>query len=136
MDSPFIVPVAFWMFVAVAVVAGVWKDYASRRETERTIRVAIEKGQQLDPALVEKMLHPKKGGDRTGLLVGGLVTLAAGLGLPIMGYFISLAAGESEVLYIMIGAGILVAMVGAALIIAWRFVKPEEAGSQLSSLDV
>ena len=81
MDSPFAVGIAFWIFVAVAVVAGVWKEYASKRETERTIRAAIEKGQQLDPALVERMLRPKKGDETQELIIGGTVLIAIGFGL-------------------------------------------------------
>ena len=101
MDSPFAVGIAFWIFVAVAVVAGVWREYASKRETERTIRAAIEKGQQLDSALVERMLRPKKGDETRGLIIGGTVLIAIGIGLPIMGYFIGIASGATEPAYIL-----------------------------------
>jgi len=48
--------VAFWAFIAVVVIANVWREVAMRRETEMTIRMALEKGQQLDAATVDQLL--------------------------------------------------------------------------------
>ena len=129
-----IAAVAFWTFVAVAVVATAWKEFALKRETERTIRSAIEKGQQLDAALVEKMLKPRTSRDRDGLLIGGAVCLAVGLGMPVMGYFISLG-GDNEAVYPMAGVGALVTMIGIALLAARRFVSQSDASSEPPSFE-
>lgn len=104
--------VAFWAFIAVVVIANVWREVAMRRETEMTIRTVLEKGQQLDAATVDKLLkgHPRGAGSDS-LLVAGGVTLASGLGLPIMGYFIPGA------FYPLVGVGFLVSFVGAALLL-------------------
>ena len=86
---------AFWGFVAVITVANVWREVVMRRESETTIRMAIEKGQQLDPATIDKLLRSNRRwsssrrGGADGLMVAGGLTLATGLGLPVLGYFIS-----------------------------------------------
>ena len=125
---PAVAAAAFWGFVAVVVVAKIWREIVFRRETETTIRLAIEKGQNLDPVMVEKLLHQQPSRGPEGLLVGGAVTLAAGVGLPIMGYFISLS-GDKEAFYPLIGVGILVSLIGATLLILSRIIrsKPSDA---------
>ena len=77
--------IAFWAFVAIAVIAKTWGPFVTRRETEKTIRAAIEKGQQLDPAVIEQMLRPKQRPGREGLLVGGAVNPGGRPRLPHLG---------------------------------------------------
>lgn len=117
----YLVPIVFWIFVAVVVVAGVWKEIAIRRDTQTTIRLAIEKGQSLDPALVEKLLRPG-GSPAAGVLTGGAVLVAIGLGLPSLGAMLSLG-GRQGVVYPLTGAGMLVLLVGVALLLVWRFQR-------------
>ncbi|MFC1884534.1 hypothetical protein ACFL2O_07175 [Thermodesulfobacteriota bacterium] len=47
--------IAFWSFVAIVVVAGIIYANARSRDMNKTIRFAIEKGVQIDPALVDKL---------------------------------------------------------------------------------
>ena len=117
----YLVPIAFWAFVAVAVLAGVWKAIATRRDTQATIRLAIEKGQSLDPVLVEKLLRPGQSRD-AGILTGGAVLVAIGLGLPSLGAMLSLG-GRQGAIYPLTGAGMLVLLVGVALLLVWRFLR-------------
>lgn len=127
--GPFAVGIAFWVFVAIAAVASLWRQFATRRETERTIRLAIEKGQQLDPALIEQLLQQKPEKHKSdGLLIGGLIVLASGLGLPILGFFIGLQSGKP--IYPLMGAGALVALVGAAMLLAWRLIRKREQAEE------
>jgi hypothetical protein len=120
---------AFWGFIAVVVVAGVWREVAMRREAETTIRLAIEKGQQLDPATIDKLLSSgsnRKRGGADALMVGGGLTLATGLGLPILGYFIS-RGGDGDAFYPLLGSGLLVSLVGAAMLILSAVLRSRQA---------
>jgi hypothetical protein len=125
---PAVAAAAFWGFVAVVVVAKIWREIVFRRETETTIRLAIEKGQNLDPVMVEKLLRQQPSGSPDALLLGGAVTLAAGVGLPIMGYFISLS-GDTDAFYPLIGVGILVSLIGLTLLILSRLIRPKPLGA-------
>ena len=115
---------AFWGFVAVVVVASFWREVTMRREAETTIRLAIEKGQQLDPAIVERLLRPEKRRGPDGLLVAGGVTVATGLGLPIMGFL--MPGGSFRPL---LGVGALVLLIGLALLILSFVVRDRGAGN-------
>ena len=110
---------AFWGFIAAVVVAGIWREVALRRESETTIRMAIEKGQPLDPAVIDKMFPTPRKLAVEGLLIAGGVTLATGIGLPLMGYFIARSGmpNASEAFYPLIGSGVLVSLIGIALLV-------------------
>ncbi len=118
---------AFWGFVAVCVVAGVASSIFRHRETQKTIRQAIESGQTLDPATLERLMQGDKPSvaqpasqTRFGFIVGGVVMLCIGAGLAVMGWFISL--GDHSSIYPMLGVGSLVGMIGVGLLISAAFV--------------
>jgi hypothetical protein len=110
------VGIAFWSFVAIVVVAGILYAYARDREIQKTIRFAIEKGAQIDAALVDKIMAGKgKSGKPEDYYLGGILCIATGLGLPILVYF--LGRIEQEAFFPLTGVGILVLLIGLSLII-------------------
>ena len=117
--------IAFWAFVAVCVAAAAAQAIFRNRETQKTIRLAIEKGQTLDPATLERLLQgagpatPPAPQARFGLITGGIVMLSIGVGLAVMGWFISL--DQPGAFHPMLGVGSLVGLIGVALLIASRF---------------
>jgi hypothetical protein len=113
------IPVAaFWLFIAAVVVVAIRAGLAHRREIETTIRLAIEKGQTLDPATIDRLRSRALSAQHTtrGLLVGGIVVLSVAFGLPILGWILSQQV--VEVFYPLLGAGALVACIGVGLLIA------------------
>jgi hypothetical protein len=133
-----VAPAAFWAFVAVCVICGAVSSVARNRETQKTIRQAIEKGETLDPATLERLLQgaarapaPPAPQTRFGLIVGGIIMLCIGAGLAIMGWFIHLGQGTApyagpDPLYPMLGVGCLVGMIGVGLLIAAGFAGKSE----------
>jgi O-antigen/teichoic acid export membrane protein len=120
--GPFAVAIAFWIFVTVAAVAGIVADYKKRRVAFEPLRAAIERGQPLDPALVERLLAPERdtGINPVHLQVGGIITLSAGVGIGLLAFFIYPVAPIS--LYPVLGGGIVVVCVGLGLVLAARAV--------------
>lgn len=121
--GPFAVAIAFWAFVAIAAVAGIVADYKKRQAALAPLHAAIEKGQQLDPALVERLMSPERdaGINPLYLRVGGIITLAAGVGLMILAFFLSQI--NHDVLYPILGAGSVVVCVGLGLMVSARAVE-------------
>ena len=97
-----------------------------RRESEKTIRLAIEKGQQLDTATIDKLLRSSKKGSADSLMVAGGVTLATGLGLPIMGYFIGWG-GEHDAFYPLLGVGSMISLIGLTLLVLSAVIRNRKA---------
>lgn len=120
MDS--VVGVAFWVFVAIATIGSFWREFAIRREREMTIRKLMEREQQLDSVLISKMLQHQTRIAPDGLLVGGAVALAVGVGLPITGYFVGFVS-ETSPFYPLLGVGCLAATFGTALLTVGQLLR-------------
>ena len=107
------VGIVFWVAIAVIVFINVWGKRSAERERQLTLRTAIERGQQIDPAMIEKIMagqqKPKQ--SQFGLLIGGVVVSFAGVGLVLMGLILGAEEG-------LLGSGVLVAMVGVGLVVA------------------
>lgn len=116
--GPYLVGVAFWMFIGAAAVAGIVADYKRRRGGIDVLRMAIEKGQQLDPALIDKLTCYERRGERidpVDIKLGGIITLAAGVGIVLLAFFVSRVAPIA--FYPIVGGGVVVICVGVGLLI-------------------
>lgn len=131
--GPFAVAIAFWIFVAIAAVAGIWADYKKRQAALEPLRAAIERGQQLDPALVERLMAPERdaGINPQYLRVGGIITLSAGVGVVILAFLLNQVVPLS--FYPVLGGGIVTVCVGAGLMIAARSIEQERKPAAAAS---
>ena len=124
---------AFWIFIAIVALGGIVKSALQHHETQKTIRQSIAAGKPIEPALLESAMLDRVtgGGDRNpgSLMLGGLIVIAVGLGLAIMGYFIGLDDGEP--VYPLYGVAILVSLIGVAIggfgVWAYRLGGKQEA---------
>jgi len=120
-----IVGVAFWVFVTVAAVAGIIGDYKRRRLELETLRTAVERGQTLEPALLERLMARPRQHDAPleplPLRVGGIITIAVGVGIALLSPFIRLLSLMAFLP--VLGGGLLVVCIGAGLMIAARAVE-------------
>jgi hypothetical protein len=125
-SSDSFVAVGFWVFLATVAVASIIASYLRRRETEQTIRAAMERGQALDVKTLELLLAPKRA-TPTSLMTGGIITVFLGLGLAVMGAFIS-ADSDKQILPIY-GVGAMITTVGIGILVAawavYRWAKSQ-----------
>ena len=110
----------FWLFLAVVVGGGMWFDARKKESEQETLRRLVESGQRIDPALVDKMLKTT-GNERKDrdLKVAGIITLFAGIGLVVLGWF--LGKLDPQIFGVMLGVGGMVAMVGIGLLLAGAY---------------
>jgi len=126
--GPFSVAIAFWIFVTVAAVAGIVADYKKRGLALQPLRAAIERGQQLDPQLIERLMDADRRDEPMNpiyMKVGGIVTVAAGVGVAVLSFFVSQVMPAS--FYPVLGAGIVAVCVGGGLLVAARVVESHNA---------
>ena len=116
--GPYLVGAAFWLFIGAVSIAGIVSDYKRRRGGIEVLRMAIEKGQPLDPALVEKLTSYEQRAepmDPVLVKLGGIITVAAGVGICLLSFFISHIAPIT--LYPILGAGVVTVCIGIGLLI-------------------
>lgn len=123
-----IVAVAFWAFLAVSAIAGMKYEVRKRQLAMDSVRAAIERGQPLDPGVVEKLLarHGGSEADRPQdlapyLHMAGIITIAAGIGVLIAAFLVGLQF--PMVRLPVLAAGALTVCVGAGLYVAGRAVN-------------
>jgi len=120
-----IVAVAFWLFLGAAAVSAMRYDFKKRQLSMESLRAAIERGQQLDPGVVEKLLaqHREPDVDRPQdlqpyLRIGGVITVATGVGVGIAGAVLGLQVPLARLP--MMAAGVIAICIGIGLLIASR----------------
>lgn len=119
-----IVSVAFWVFLGVAAVAGTLQDYRKRKLALETLRTAIERGQQLSPEVIDRLLGRDEHSHEinpSDLHIGGIITCASGLGVAILSPFVALVFPPFH--WLVLGVGILAICVGVGLLMAAKSLR-------------
>src|SRR5580698_1034045 len=127
--GPFLVGVAFWIFVGVVAVAGIFADYKRRRGNIDVIRMAIDKGLQLDPVLIEKLTSNEQRDQRIDPVLmkfAAIITIASGIGICLVALI--LIGVWPLAFYPTLGAGVVAVCVGIGLRIGSKMLAEAQQG--------
>lgn len=114
---------AFWGFLATAVVAGVWDSIRKRDAQHETVRRMIESGQPLNQELIDKLVNASNGGRRRldrDMKLAGLYTLPVAVGMAVFG--LVMGAQYPQVEGPLLGVAALLACVGSGFWIASKLI--------------
>jgi len=108
----------FWLFLAAMVVANILAASRKRESQQETLRRVVESGQQLDVAVIDRMLGASGGNERPDrdLKVAGIIVMFVAPGLSVLGWF--LGRFNDKIFEVMIGVSLLVLIVGIGLYVA------------------
>ncbi len=109
------------MFISVAAVFGLlfWFRYRTRAEMQETFRLALDKGQELTPEIIDRLGHPQSSKDKDLRL--GVIWLAIAVGLVLCAFAIPDDSGDA-LRGVLAGAGFPFA-IGVAYLILYRFTE-------------
>jgi len=113
----------FWIFLAAVVVANVLAASRRRESQQETLRRVVDSGQQLDVAVIDRMLGANEGNERTDreLKVAGIIVMFVAPGLLLLGWF--MGRFNDKIFEVMLGVGSLVMLVGIGLFVAGMMSK-------------
>jgi hypothetical protein len=113
-----VVGVCFWTFLTISAVAGIVSEYKKRQLEIEPLRAAIERGQHLDPAIIERLMSREQRGSEPQPIyfrIAGIVTVAAGAGLGVLSFIIDQIAPRG--FYPILGTAVVAICVGVGLLI-------------------
>jgi len=113
------IPIALFICVSVVILVFLFLRYRTRYDYQRTVRLAVEKGQQLTPEFLERLAERaiKQERDPNRDLRFGVIAIAIGLAIGGFG----LILGEPDAVRPLIGVGNLPFLVGVAMLALWKF---------------
>ena len=120
-DNFAIVAGIFWLFVILITIVPIVLHHRRRMEAEKTIRMAIEKGQALDQSTLDRLLGASAAEQSQdspeNTRRGGFITGAVGVGL----FFFATFTG----IKVLIGVAALLVCIGAGIFYSAKFMKPK-----------
>lgn len=111
------VPITMFLGLTVVICIFFWFRYRARSEMQETFRMALEKGQELTPEVIDRLGHPKESPQKDLRL--GVIWLALAVGLGLMGFAIPDPSGHA-LRGILAGAAFPFA-IGAAYLLLYKF---------------
>ena len=120
MHEGFWIPITGMVGFGLVIFAFIFFRYKSRLATQQTIRLALEKGNDMSPELLASLTEPKY--DVARDLRRGMVSVAIGIGFVIFGFMVD----EEEAVRPMIGIAMFPMFIGFAYLILWQLGKREK----------
>ncbi len=118
-----IASLAFWGFISVVVIGGIWNDIRKKAEQHKTIRSIVESGQHLDEKVIDSILSTGKSDPiETGndLKLASIIVFFVSIGLAIFGLVMGIV--HSKIILPLLGVASLVFFVAMGLRFAAIFM--------------
>ncbi len=109
------VPISMFLGLTIVISIFFWFRYRARSEMQQTFRMALEKGQELTPEVIDRLGHPKPSRDKDLRL--GVIWLAVAGGLVLIGF----AVPDEDALRGLLAGAALPFAIGIAYMILHRF---------------
>ena len=88
-----LIPSVMFISVAVTLIFLFWFRYRSRESMNETIRIALDKGQELSPEIIDRLGQPRGGKNRDLRL--GVIWLSIAVGLALLALGVGNFAAEA-----------------------------------------
>lgn len=110
-----LIPIVMFSGLTIVFCTLFWFRYRARREMQETFRIALEKGHELTPEIIDRLGHPKASKDKDFRL--GVIWLALAVGLVLIGF----AVPDADAFRGLLASAALPFAIGTAYLILHRF---------------
>ena len=120
MDEDVIIPIVMFLSIAVVTIVYFYFKARARADKQQTIRLALEKGNELSPEFVQQLGEAEPAKDRD--LRRGVIFLALAMGLVLIGF----AVPEPEALRGLLAGAALPFAIGVAFLFMYWYGDKKE----------
>lgn len=115
------IPIVLFLSLATVFVFFYWFRYRSRQDLQQTLRVALDKGQELSPEVIQSLAQPHQGpaGDRRR------AAISVAIGIAVAAF--ALLLGEEDAIRPILAISVFPFMIGIAYLVI-SFFGAEKAG--------
>jgi len=110
-----LIPIVMFVGLTVVFCTLFWFRYRARREMQETFRMALDKGQELTPEVIDRLGHPKPSKDKDLRL--GVIWLSLAVGLVLIGF----AVPDEDALRGLLAGAAFPFAIGVAYLILHKF---------------
>jgi len=114
------VPITMFLGLTVVICIFFWFRYRARSEMQQTFRMALDKGQELTPEVIDRLGHPKPSKDKDLRL--GVIWLSLAVGLVLIGF----AVPDEDALRGLLAGAAFPFAIGVAYLILHRFTDRDQ----------
>ena len=120
MDEGLWIPITLFIVIGLVIFVLSLFRYKTRQATQKTIRLALEKGNGMTPELLASLTEPKHDVSRD--MRRGLVSLSIGVGVALFGFIL----GEEDAVRPLIGLSMFPILIGIAYLVLWQLGQREK----------
>jgi hypothetical protein len=114
------IPIVMFAGLTIVFCMLFWFRFRARSEMQQTIRMALDKGHELTPEIIDRLGHPKAGKFKDLRL--GVIWLSIAAGLVLIGF----AVPEPDALRGLLAGAALPFAIGVAYLVLYRFTRVED----------
>ncbi|MEM1142150.1 MAG: hypothetical protein AAGI88_06145 [Pseudomonadota bacterium] len=115
----------FWMFIAAAVLGGIWSDVKSKESKQETLRRLVESGQEINAQTLDALLNGADSRDNEReYRIGSYVLGGVALGLFVFSLFLGIVSSDAR--WVLMGVSFLVACIAGGLRVASHYVARDQ----------
>ncbi len=114
-SAEILIPIVMFISFAATFMVGFYLKFKTKAEAQQTIRMALEKGADLDPEFIKQIAEPEPPKDRD--LRTGMIWLALGLGMACL----SLGIDDADATGPILGSASFPALIGLAYLVMWWY---------------
>lgn len=112
------IPIVAIVAPAVVVAIAFWLRFRTREAMQVTVRLALDKGHELSPEIIDRLGHPKPAKDQD--LRYGIIWLSLAVGLALIGVAVP---DDGDALRGLLAGAAFPFSIGVAYLIMWRFTR-------------
>ncbi len=120
-----LIPIVMFVVIALIFFIVLYFRQRSRADMQQTIRLALERGTELTPELINRLGAPAEPSRNRDLRLG-LIWMALAIGLALCG--LAVATFSIEALYGCLAGAAFPFAIGVAYLIMWRYGSKDAAG--------